>query len=78
MTSKAYARKVLLPKVGDQRLESPTVTAVPGKTEEMRKLQPCRVIEVNTEHLWYMVQFENGVRECYKVPRITPQGGSTT
>lgn len=65
----------LLPKVGDHRLEVPTSFATPGKTEELRAPQHCRVIEVNREHLWYMVQFENGFRECYKVPRTPQRGG---
>lgn len=64
----------LLPEVGDVRWEIPTVRA---DKDPLPHPQRCAVVEVNREHLWYMVQFENGFRECYKVPRLKPrsQGG---
>ena len=67
----------LLPKVGDKRMEYPTidedttVAAVIGA----KTAQPCTVIEVNRAHLWYRVKFENGVVECYKVPKVRPISG---
>lgn len=62
----------LLPRVGDKRMEVPT-TAEKGDGEPRR----CTVVKVHTEHLWYMVEFENGVRETYKVPQghYGPFGG---
>ena len=63
------AARSLLPKVGDIRTELPTMFATPGKTDDLRKPLPCKVVLVNTAHLWYMVEFENGFRECYKVPK---------
>lgn len=64
----------LLPKVGDTRWEIPSVSVDKGPSPTPQR---CRVVEVNRAHLWYMVQFENGFRECYKVPKLKPrsQGG---
>lgn len=66
----------LLPEVGDVRMEVPTVMADKGPNPAER----CRVVEVNRAHLWYTVEFENGFRESYKVPRGTlgPMGGTRT
>lgn len=63
----------LLPNVGDVRWEIPTVKADKGSNPAAR----CRVVEVNRAHLWYTVEFENGFRESYKVPKLKPrsQGG---
>ena len=63
-----------LPRVGDRRMEIPTIADGSGYNE---KPQPCVVIEVNEAHLWYIVRFENGFRESYKVPRLTTQRGET-
>ena len=65
-----------LPKVGDVRWERPTVDASPGHTMP-NEPQRCVVVEVRREHFWYTVQFENGTRESYKLPRLKPrsQGG---
>ena len=35
-----------------------------------REPQPCVVTYVNRRHLWYEVKFKNGIRECYKLPRV--------
>jgi hypothetical protein len=61
--------KAMLPKVGDKRTEKPTACRVPGVPV---KKQPCVVIEVNQEHLWYRVRFEWGGIECYKLPETKP------
>lgn len=63
--------QTLLPKVGDKRMEVPTI----GKTNNCIEFmttepQECVVVEVNAPHLWYRVRFENGWHECYKVPRL--------
>ena len=58
----------LLPKVGDKRREVPTVYLSSGRNEPPTP-QPCVVVRVNQAHLWYTVEFENGFRESYKVPR---------
>lgn len=63
----------LLPEVGDVRWE------VPGamKGEAVQPARQCKVVYVNRAHLWYTVEFENGFRESYKVPKLKPreQGG---
>lgn len=63
----------LLPNVGDVRMETPTTM----KGEPSQNLQECTVVEVNRAHLWYTVEFNNGFRESYKVPKLKPreQGG---
>lgn len=61
----------LLPKVGDRRMERPTIdenTSSRGTLYENAP-QPCVVVAVHPGHLWYTVQFENGFRESYKVQR---------
>lgn len=55
----------MLPRVGDRRMEVPTV--MKGKSYS-REPQPCVVVYVNRSHLYYEVQFANGVRESYKLP----------
>lgn len=65
-----------LPKVGDVRMESPTADATSGHYV-IKEKQRCVVVDVRPEHLWYTVEFENGIRESYKLPRLKPrsQGG---
>ena len=66
----------LLPKVGDQRWERPTIDETSGiNTTSAHAPQRCVVVEVNPEHLWYTVQFDNGIRESYKVPKVRPKNG---
>ena len=56
----------LLPKVGDIRMEIPTIQ----DAVESAGPKKCVVTEVNTAHLWYRVRFEkSGFYECYKVPK---------
>ncbi len=58
--------RALLPKVGDRRMEVPTIL---GDKTYGKKAKPCVVVYVNRAHMWYTVQFENGTRESYKLPR---------
>ena len=60
------ARK-LLPQVGELRREIP-VTEKETEGRKIRQARDCEVVYVNRAHLWYMVQFYNGTRECYKIP----------
>jgi len=57
--------RALLPQVGDRRVEVPTIQRDKSYSRDPR---PCVVVYVNRRRLWYMVEFENGVRECYKLP----------
>lgn len=58
------ALKALLPKVGDVRIEVPTIPDKQGPAP-----QECVVVEVHPAHLWYRVRFTgSGFYECYKVP----------
>lgn len=61
-----------LPKIGDARWESPTIDEITTTRGTCMPVKPqrCVVVEVNEEHLWYTVKFENGFRESYKVPRV--------
>lgn len=66
----------LLPKLGEHRWERPTICAESsGHTAFNNQPQRCVVVEVHPEHLWYTVQFENGIRESYKVPKVRPKSG---
>ena len=60
--------KSRLPQVGEVLIK----VSVTGKQLSICSGKPrkCRVIFVNSEHLWYMVEFETGYREVYKVPEI--------
>ncbi len=64
-----YEAVALLPKVGDRRVETP---AVGVENDDNIAPRRCTVVAVNARHLWYMVRFECGVRECYKAPAIKP------
>lgn len=68
--------RALLPKVGDVRMEAPTIDETEG-ANKAKAPQRCTVVQVNACHLWYEVEFENGFRESYKVPKLKPcsQGG---
>lgn len=67
MEAKSYTRasaKKLLPKVGDRLIHTATV----GDKILAPAPEECNVIFVHTAHLWYMVEYKNGFRECFKVP----------
>ena len=65
--SKEYLR-TRLPCVGDLLIKTP----ITGKQLSICSSKPrrCKVIYVNTEHCWYLVQFETGYREMYKLPEL--------
>lgn len=59
----------LLPEVGDELMRVPTFGMTLGEGPNARVApRHCVVTLVNREHLWYQVQFDNGIKECYKVP----------
>lgn len=60
--------QAMLPQVGDELIRRPTWSKHLGMCTY--PLRPCVVVYVNTEHLWYTVQFEAGYRQCYKVPEV--------
>jgi hypothetical protein len=72
------AARSLLPKVGDVRMEIPTIGKSSTCMENISTTPlECTVIYVNAAHLWYRVKFkDSGFTECYKVPRLKlgPQG----
>lgn len=74
--SKEKAR-LLLPKVGDKRMERPTISETTSSIGSIQQNEPqrCVVVLVHPGHLWYTVQFENGIRESYKVPAYIPVRG---
>lgn len=65
-----------MPRVGDTLMEIPTIVLWQG-VNDFPEPEPCTVIWTNPAHLFYVVQFENGIRECYKLPRPkrSPRGG---
>lgn len=65
MLTKNEVRK-LLPRVGDDCWEVPTITEGNGYAT---KLQRGVVVEVNPAHLWYTVEFADGIRESFKLPK---------
>jgi hypothetical protein len=67
-----------LPKLGDIRMECPTIDETTNSrgTTFATKPQRCVVVDVRPENLWYTVEFENGIRESYKVPALRSGGDS--
>ena len=69
--------RAMLPRVGERRMEKMTASTACLVTSPTPL--PCVVVEVNTEGLWYRVQFEQtGICQCYKVPELNwagPRGG---
>ena len=64
-----------MPKVGDIRMEKPTI---PDKVMKVQEPKRCIVVEVHPRQLWYRVRFEGtGLYECYKLPNTKeiPPGG---
>ena len=59
--------RAMLPRVGERRMEVPTVLKGEGYNKEPRS---CVVTYVNSRHLWYEVKFKDGTRESYNLPRI--------
>lgn len=74
---KGKARR-LMPRLGERRWEVPTIDQTSGYYSWTKTPQRCVVVDVRPEHLWYTVQFENGFKESYKIPRLRDvdlQGG---
>ena len=66
-TTTVETARDLLPEAGQWLMRTPTLHKSLGMTDA--EPQPCVVVQVNREHLWYMVQFERGgYTECIKVP----------
>ena len=61
--------RTTLPKVGDVLRELPFIRA--ENTECV--MADAVVVYVNRPHLFYVVEFPNGVRESYKVPHHAPR-----
>lgn len=59
--------RAMLPKVGDRRMEVPTILGDKMYNKEPR---PCVVTYVNRRHMWYEVKFKDGTRESFKLPHI--------
>lgn len=60
--------RAMLPQVGDELIRRPSWSKHLGLCGSPPK--PCTVVYVNTERMWFMVQFEAGYRQCYKVPEV--------
>lgn len=58
-----------MPRVGDRLKKKPHHMKGDGEFGPTSP-RPCVVVYANAPHLWYMVQFENGRRECYKWPEL--------
>lgn len=65
--------RALLPKVGDRLMEHPT-TLIPGVGSSVPPARACTVVYVNAAHFWYTVEFDDGLRESYKLPKTKYQG----
>ena len=60
--------RAMLPRVGDVRYEVMTLDKIGGTAQATEPLR-CVVVYVHPGHLYYTVQFRNGFRESFKVPR---------
>lgn len=60
--------RAAMPKVGDRLVKKPHLHKSLG-IENPRPMA-CVVDFVNEDKLWYRVRFENGTRECFKLPEI--------
>lgn len=68
--------EAMLPKVGEKMMRVPSALADTYGIH--RRPQPCTVVAVNLNGLWYRVYYEDlGFSECYKVPesQLGPNGG---
>ena len=62
----------MLPEVGTRLVKTPHLHKSLGI--ETPRPQLCTVIQVNRAHRVYTVQFDNGLRESFKVPEGGRQG----
>lgn len=68
---KPYSKEELrakLPKVGDVLQRRQTLGST--SSSEPSELKSCKVIYVNEEHLYYVVQFRNGCKQGFKLPDL--------
>lgn len=79
ITGNPYSKeelRAMLPKVGDRLKRVPTyLKLVYGPKRENTPPQPCTVIFVNPDKMWYTVRFDSGQRESYKVPDVASNKG---
>lgn len=70
--------RATLPRVGDELMRKPTYYYGFYSKKEPIVEQPCVVVYVHSEHLWYSVQFKkSGIINSYKLPdiKVGPLGG---
>ena len=58
----------MLPQIGDRLQRRPNYSK--GAYDHPPPPQSCVVRYVNRAHRWYMVEFANGFRQCFKVPEV--------
>lgn len=57
----------MLPRVGERRMETPTSGG--GAFTYTTETEPCVVVTVHRDNLWYRVRFDRtGLCETYKLP----------
>lgn len=61
--------QAMLPKVGDRMTLTPTLHKSLGICTP--RPREAVVVFVHPKHHWYMVRFDNGLRECFKLPQPT-------
>ena len=62
-------------KIGDRVHKIPAIEAATDYSiynPRIRHSYPATVVYINREHAYYMVEFDNGIRECFKL-----HGGTT-
>ena len=59
-----------LPNVGDRLMRKPGYYQGFLSRHDVVRPQPCTVTYVHRENMWYTVQFDSGVKESYKMPKL--------
>lgn len=59
-----------LPCVGERLMRRPTYFQGFYSRNDVAVEKPCVVTYVHRRNLWYEVQFESGIKECYKLPEV--------
>ena len=63
--------RATMPKVGDELMRKPAYYYGFFSQRDVVMEQPCVVIYVHPEHLWYTVRFKrSGIVESYKLPDL--------